>query len=59
MRRPSWAPVPGFVLKLIVGEMAEVALLRGQRVLPARALELGFAFRYPELKAALAAEFDR
>ena len=58
MRRPSWAPVPGFVLKLIVGEMAEVALLRGQRVLPARAQELGFAFRYPELKAALAAEFS-
>jgi len=57
MRRPSWAPVPGFVLKLVVGEMAEVALLRGQRVLPARAQELGFAFRYPELKAALAAEF--
>ena len=58
MRRPSWAPVPGFVLKLVVGEMAEVALLRGQRVLPARAQELGFAFRYPELKAALAAEFS-
>ena len=58
MRRPSWAPVPGAVLKLIVGEMADVALLRGQRVLPARALELGFSFRYPELKAALAAEFS-
>jgi NAD dependent epimerase/dehydratase family enzyme len=59
MRRPSWAPVPGFVLKLIVGELAEVALLRGQRVLPARAEELGFAFRYPELKSALAAIFER
>jgi len=59
MRRPSWAPVPGFVLKLVVGEMAEVALLRGQRVLPARAQELGFTFRYPELKAALAAEFAK
>jgi uncharacterized protein (TIGR01777 family) len=57
MHRPSWAPVPAFVLKLIVGEMAEVALLKGQRVLPAHAQELGFAFRYPELKAALAAEF--
>ena len=57
MRRPSWAPVPGFVLKMVVGEMAGVALLRGQRVLPNRAQELGFAFRYPELKAALAAEF--
>lgn len=59
MRRPSWAPVPGFVLKLIVGELAEVALLRGQRVLPSRAQELGFTFRYPELKAALAAIFER
>jgi len=58
MRRPSWAPVPGFVLRTIVGELAEVALLRGQRVLPSRAQELGFTFRYPELKAALAAEFS-
>lgn len=58
IRRPSWAPVPGFVLKLIVGEMADVALLRGQRVLPARAQELGFTFRYPELNAALTAIFE-
>ena len=58
MHRPSWAPVPAFVLKLVVGEMADIALLRGQRVLPARAQELGFTFRYPELKAALAAEFQ-
>jgi uncharacterized protein (TIGR01777 family) len=58
MRRPSWAPVPGFVLRLAVVEMADVALLRGQRVLPLRAQELGFAFRLPELKSALAAEFS-
>ena len=56
MRRPNWAPVPAAVLRLVLGEMADVALVRGQRVLPVRAQELGFTFRYPELKAALAAE---
>ena len=59
MHRPNWAPVPEFVLRGVVGEMAEVALLRGQRVIPSRAQELGFSFRYPELKGALAAEFAR
>ena len=59
MRRPSWAPVPGFVLKIMFGEMAEVALLRGQRAVPTRAKELGFGFRYEEILPAMAAIFGR
>jgi uncharacterized protein (TIGR01777 family) len=59
MRRPSWAPVPGFVLKAMFGEMGEVALLKGQRAVPARANELKFAFRYQEIRAAFAAIFGR
>jgi uncharacterized protein (TIGR01777 family) len=55
LRRPSWFPVPGFVLKLIVGEMAGVALLAGQRVLPKRAMDAGFSFRYPDIDTAMRA----
>jgi hypothetical protein len=51
--RPSWLPVPGFALKIIVGEMASPALLAGQRVVPRRALEAGFTFQFPEIAAAM------
>jgi uncharacterized protein (TIGR01777 family) len=52
LHRPALLPVPGFVLKLALGEVADV-LLTGQRVLPRRASEAGFEFRYPEMSAAL------
>ncbi len=51
--RPSFMPAPGFALKLLMGEMAEALLLEGQRVLPKRALESGFQFKFPQLEAAL------
>ncbi len=51
--RPSRLAVPAFALRLLFGEGASV-LLDGQRVVPSRALELGFAFRFPTLQAALA-----
>ena len=54
IHRPSWAPVPAFVLKLALGEMAQM-LLTGQRVIPAAAEKLGFQFRYPNLQEALEA----
>ena len=54
LRRPSWAPVPAPVLRLLLGEMAEM-LLTGQRVMPQVAQRSGYAFRYPDLSAALTA----
>ncbi|TLY47509.1 MAG: TIGR01777 family protein [Gammaproteobacteria bacterium] len=54
LHRPAIMPMPGFALRLIVGEMAQM-LLTGQRVLPRRAQAEGFRFRYAELPAALAA----
>ncbi|MEZ5316175.1 MAG: TIGR01777 family oxidoreductase [Vicinamibacterales bacterium] len=59
LHRPSWLPVPGFAVRLAVGELATEGLLRGQQVVPARARELGFVFRYPDLCAALTAIFAR
>ncbi|HKA31835.1 MAG TPA: DUF1731 domain-containing protein, partial [Candidatus Binatia bacterium] len=52
MRRPCWAPVPAFVLRAALGEMADI-LLTGQRAVPAAAQKLGYRFRYPSLGPAL------
>lgn len=52
--RPAFVRTPAFAVKLAMGEAATIAL-DGQRVVPAKALELGYAFRHPELDSALAA----
>jgi hypothetical protein len=56
MHRPSFVWTPGFALKLLLGEGAEI-VLNGQRVVPKKALSLGYQFRYPQLDAALAQIF--
>jgi uncharacterized protein (TIGR01777 family) len=53
LRRPTLFPVPAFAAKLVFGELAEEALLGGQRVLPARLLSDGFEFAAPTIDAAL------
>jgi uncharacterized protein (TIGR01777 family) len=55
--RPSWLPVPAPALKLLYGEGASV-LLEGQRVLPEKAMDLGYRFRYPSLEEALRASLE-
>lgn len=52
LRRPAFLRLPAGLLRLAAGEMASL-LLGSQRVLPRRALEAGFRFKYPELEAAL------
>jgi len=52
LRRPALVPMPGFALKLMFGEMAEI-LLASQRVAPRAAEAAGFQFRYPDLDGAL------
>jgi len=54
MHRPCWATAPAFVLRLALGEMADM-LLTGQRVVPAAAEKLGFQFHYANLEDALEA----
>ena len=51
--RPTVFPFPAFAATAIFGEMAEEALLTGQRALPARLLDASFAFDYPDLGLAL------
>jgi hypothetical protein len=52
MSRPSWLPVPGFALKILLGEMS-MLVLTGQKVAPKQAEHYGYQFQYPELEAAL------
>lgn len=52
LHRPAVAPVPGFALKLLYGEMEQI-VTTGQRAVPRRPLELGFAYRHPQLDEAL------
>ncbi len=51
--RPSFLAVPGFMLKLILGEFGSM-LLEGQRVIPQKLLRNAFPFQYPDIRSALA-----
>ncbi|HEY7724461.1 MAG TPA: TIGR01777 family oxidoreductase [Anaeromyxobacteraceae bacterium] len=53
LRRPSRLPAPAFAVRLAVGEMAE-AVTASLRVVPRKALDLGYAFRFTQVDAALA-----
>lgn len=54
LHRPSFWRVPGFALKIMVGEFAE-ALLSGRKVVPKALIDQGYKFAHPELATALAA----
>jgi len=53
LRRPAILPVPAFVLKKALGEMADEMLLASARVLPRRLYASGYEFRHPTLEVAL------
>jgi uncharacterized protein (TIGR01777 family) len=52
LHRPAFLPTSAFVLRWMFGEAAD-AVLTGQRVLPKKALALGYAFRFPTPDKAL------
>jgi len=52
LHRPAFAPVPGLAVRALYGEMAEI-VTNGQRAVPRRAQELGYAFAQPDLDQAL------
>lgn len=58
LHRPAVLPVPGFALKLMYGEMAQV-VTAGRRVVPARLLAAGHAFAHPDVEPALRAALRR
>ena len=52
MNRPSWLPVPDFVLEILLGDGA-IVVLEGQQVIPQKTQSIGFNYQYGELKPAL------
>jgi uncharacterized protein (TIGR01777 family) len=52
LHRPAWLRAPASILRAGLGEGA-AALLDLQKVLPARAIEVGYEFRFPKLEPAL------
>jgi uncharacterized protein (TIGR01777 family) len=53
LSRPTVAPLPAFMVRILFGQMGEELLLGSQRVEPTRLKASGFAFRFPDLEPAL------
>jgi uncharacterized protein len=53
LHRPSVMPTPKLMLRLALGQVASV-VTSGQRVVPQKALGLGYAFKYSDIGLALA-----
>jgi len=49
LHRPAFLRFPGWLLAAVLGDMGRETMLGGQRVVPSKLTECGFAFRYPEL----------
>jgi len=53
LRRPSFMRVPALPLRLLLGEIADLLLLGGQRAVPARLQHESFSFTYSNIESAL------
>src|SRR6185312_12313265 len=53
LHRPAVLPIPGFVVEVKFGREFGKVAQGGQKVLPKRTEELGYAFKYPEIDGAL------
>ena len=53
LHRPAAVTLPAMAVKLMFGEMGQALLLEGVRARPAKLLERGFAFRFPDIESAL------
>ena len=53
LSRPAIAGLPAFAARFVMGEMADELLLASARVEPAKLLDSGFKFQFPELEPAL------
>lgn len=58
LHRPLWFPVPPFLLKMFMGEMAMI-VLSSQKALPQKLLRAGFWFRHPDLEEAMRTILNR
>ena len=51
--RPTFLPLPEFAVSMIFGEMGDALLLASTKVMPKRLEDVGFEFKYPNLKPAI------
>lgn len=54
LNRPAAVRVPAFAVKVAIGAEAAESILTGQRAVPKRLVDAGFAFMFPDLRSALA-----
>lgn len=54
LHRPTIFPLPAFMARLVLGEMADDLILGSTRVIPSRLQSAGYAFSHPEIGEALA-----
>ncbi len=52
LNKPSRISVPSTIIKLRMGEVSEL-ILRGKKIIPKKAIELGYTFKHPDLEEAL------
>jgi len=53
LKRPSFVPLPGFMIKLMFGKMGQCLVLDGQEVYPERLLKSGFEFTHNDLESCI------
>ena len=53
LHRPALAPLPAFMARIALGEMATELMCSSQRVIPRRLQESGYSFRFNDLRPAL------
>ncbi|MGK5594934.1 MAG: TIGR01777 family oxidoreductase [Parachlamydiaceae bacterium] len=53
LNRPAFFPLPAFIAKGLLGQMADETLLANAKVCPAKLQDSRFFFQYPQLKEAL------
>ena len=53
LKRPAFLPVPAFAARAAFGEMADALLLSSFRMHPAKLIEAGYTFAYPDLESSL------
>jgi uncharacterized protein (TIGR01777 family) len=58
LKRPLFIKMPGWLVKVLFGEMGDYLLLKGQNVLPTRLTKRGYKFLYAHLDTALYAEYQ-
>ena len=58
LHRPLILKIPAKIIQVLLGEMGDCLLLKGQRVIPKRLIEEGYQFAYPKCTDALNREFQ-